>query len=312
MPLFRYSESPSVQSVLFEKMLWASKVKESQEGPEETFKKRDYSRALVSPEPPEYLRLRVEVFADDFRGMRIHRLEPKSKVPSLRVLFLHGGSYVLNATRPHWRFLANLVESTGCGIVAPDYPLAPEHTYADAYRILLAYCAELENKRASGERLVFMGDSAGGGLCLGLAMALRDDGLALPASLVLLSPWLDVTMSNPHIEVLDPEDPFLNVEALKKAGRAWAKGANPRKPWISPLYGNLHGLPEMHLFMGTKDVLAADARRFRGLCLAAKARLSFYEYDNMVHDWMLLDFKEAKLAAGRIAEIIKSYELTDS
>ncbi|TXT48768.1 MAG: alpha/beta hydrolase fold-3 domain-containing protein [Spirochaetes bacterium] len=244
--------------------------------------------------------------------MRIHRLEPKSKIPGLKVFFLHGGSYVINATRPHWRFLANLVESTGCGVVAPDYPLAPRHSYAEAYQALVGYYRAFHKALEEGQTVVMMGDSAGGGLCLGLSMALRDEGLDLPLGLVLLSPWLDVTMSNPHIEVLDPTDPFLNVQALKNAGLAWAGGANPRKPWISPLYGNLSGLPPMHLFIGTKDVLAADARRFRGLCLAAKADLAFYEFDNMVHDWMLLDFKEAKLAAQRIAEIIKSYELTDS
>ncbi len=64
----------------------------------------------------------------------------------------------------------------------------------------------------------------------------------------------------------------------------------------------------MHLFIGTKDVLIADARRFRGFCIEAKADLSFYEYENMVHDWMLLEFKEGKLAAGRIAAIVRSYE----
>jgi acetyl esterase/lipase len=301
-----------VQSLLFEKMLWASKVKESQESPAVEFKRRDYSHAIVSPEPPEHLKLRIEVFSEDFQGMKIHRLEPKSKIPRHKVFFLHGGSYVLNATRPHWRFLANLVESTGCGVIAPDYPLAPLHTYAEAYQALVGYYRVFDEARREGETVVMMGDSAGGGLCLGLCMALRDERLALPSGLVLLSPWLDVTMSNPHIEVLDPTDPFLNVQALKNAGLAWAGGANPRKPWISPLYGNLAGLPAMHLFIGTKDVLAADARRFRGLCLAAKADLSFYEYDNMVHDWMLLDFKEAKMAAQRIAEIVKSYELTDS
>jgi acetyl esterase/lipase len=293
-------------------MLWASKVKESQESPAVEFKRRDYSHAIVSPEPPEHLKLRVEVFSEDFQGMKIHRLEPKSKIPRLKVFFLHGGSYVLNATRPHWRFLANLVESTGCGVIAPDYPLAPRHTYAEAYQALVSYYRVFDEARREGETVVMMGDSAGGGLTLGLCMALRDERLALPSSLVLLSPWLDVTMSNPHIEVLDPTDPFLNVQALKNAGLAWAGGANPRKPWISPLYGNLLGLPPMHLFIGTKDVLAADARRFRGLCLASKANLFFYEYENMVHDWMLLDFKEAKMAAQRIAEIVKSCELTDS
>ncbi|MDX9783351.1 MAG: alpha/beta hydrolase [Spirochaetia bacterium] len=307
MKLFRYAEPPSVQSLIFEKILWAARIKESSVPPALEFKKRDYAKAIISPTPPEYLKLRVEIRSESFMSMKVHCLEPRDTVPRVTVLFLHGGSYLYNATRPHWRFLANLVESSGCRVLAPDYPLAPEHSYADAYRLLLPYYKKLSRKLAS-ETFILMGDSAGGGLSLGLAMAARDEGLKPSAAVLLLCPWLDVSMSNPHIESIDPEDPFLNVQALKAAGQAWAAGANPRKPWISPLYGRLTELPPMHLFIGTKDILIADSRRFRGFCLAAKAELSFYEYENMVHDWMLLEFKEGKLAAQRIAAIVRSYD----
>lgn len=311
MKLFRYTEAPSIQSIIFEKILWASKIKASSVSPTLKFDKRDYSKALISPAPPEYLRLRVEIRSESFGAMKIFCLEPKDTVPCVTVLFFHGGSYVYNATRPHWRFLTSLVELSGCRVIAPDYPLAPAHIYADAYRILLRYWKYLSESRASDSLLV-MGDSAGGGLGLGLAMAVRDEGLKAASALILLSPWLDVTMSNPHIEVIDPEDPFLNIQALRAAGRAWAGGANPRKPWVSPLYGELEGLPPLHLFIGTKDILVADARRFRGLCLAAKADLSFYEYENMVHDWMLLEFKEGKLAAARVAAIVRGFDSRDA
>ncbi len=307
MKLFRYAEAPSIQSIIFEKILWAAKVKSINARPAPEFNKRDYSKALISPTPPEYLKLRIRIGSYDYKTMKIHCLEPKDTEPCMTVLFLHGGSYLYNATRPHWRFLASLVEISGCRVLAPDYPLAPEHNYADAYRLLLPYFKKLSRQVAPGT-LILMGDSAGGGLSLGLAMAARDERLKPATAVVLLSPWLDVTMSNSYIESIDPEDPFLNVQALKAAGQAWAAGANPRKPWISPLYGSMEGLPPMHLFIGTKDVLIADARRFRGFCIEAKADLSFYEYENMVHDWMLLEFKEGKLAAGRIAAIVRSYE----
>jgi len=235
--------------------------------------------------------------------MPVHVLEPRDMNPALTVLFLHGGAYVMNATRPHWRFLASLVENTGCRVVAPDYPLVPASCYADAYPLLKGLYRHLVADAPSAP-LLLMGDSAGGGLALGLAMAVRDEGQALPAGILLLSPWLDVTMSNHHIDEIDPHDPFLNVEGLKRAGLAWARGANPRKPWISPIYGVLAGLPPLHLFIGTKDVLVADARRFRGLCIASGADLCFYEFENMVHDWMLLDFKEAKMAMEQIAGIL--------
>jgi len=301
--IFRYTETPSVNSLLFEKMLWAAKVKKSQEGETPSFRARDYSKSIASPSPPEHHRLRVDIARRESSGRAVHILSPKSGIGSSLVLFLHGGSYIVNATRPHWKFLVHLVEKAGCSILAPDYPLAPEYCYSDAYTMLIELYRDLLGI-SPRPNIALMGDSAGGGLALGLAEMIRDEKMTQPKAVIMLSPWLDVTMSNPHIEEIDREDPFLNIKALIRAGASWARGANPRKPLISPLYGNLAGLPPMHLFIGTKDILAADCRRFRGLCMAARARLAYYEFENMVHDWMLLDFKEARAAAGQIAAIV--------
>ena len=301
--IFRYSEAPSVNSILLEKMLWAAKVKTSQDSVARKFRVGDYSKSISSPNPPEYLRRRINLSKTECAGRSVHRISPKTNEGAAVVLFLHGGSYIINATRPHWRFLTGLAEHAGCAVIAPDYPLAPTHYYADAYLML----TELYRQLAFGEehrKIILMGDSAGGGLALGLSMMLRDEKMPPPEAIVLLSPWLDVTMSNPHIEEIDAMDPFLNVGALVRAGQSWARGANPRKPLISPIYGQLENLPPLHLFIGTKDILAADCRRFRGLCMAAKARLAYYEFEGMVHDWMLLDFKEAKMAAKQIAAIV--------
>ncbi|MCE1196722.1 alpha/beta hydrolase [bacterium] len=352
--IFRYTEAPSFNSLVYEKMLWAAKVKDSQEPKPANFKVRDYSRGIRSPAPPEHLGRRFHVSRFEVAGRYAHEIAPKpgpalpatfaanilkgasligaasGTAPDLdpcdpdtvsaieepscpdvaedfggspTVLFLHGGSYVVNATHPHWRFLAKLVEKTGCRVVAPDYPLAPEHCYADAYRMLRRlYLTLLE--RQPRPKIVLMGDSAGGGLALGFAMYLRDEGLPPPETLVLLSPWLDITMSNPRIAAIDREDPFLNREALVVAGESWARGANPRKPLLSPLYGAFDDLPTMHLFIGTKDILAADCRRFRDACQEKGARLAYYEFEHMVHDWMLLDFKEAKIAMAQVAAIV--------
>lgn len=352
--IFRYTEAPSFNSLVYEKILWAAKVKDSQEPKPANFKVRDYSRGIRSPEPPEHLSLRFHISRFQVDGHNVHEIAPRpgSTLPGAlaasilkgaslmgastgtappidpcdtgtpaaavepscedgagegegnpTLLFLHGGSYVINATHPHWRFLAKLVERTGCRVVAPDYPLAPGHCYADAYRMLRGLYKVLLG-REPRPKIVLMGDSAGGGLALGLAMLIRDEGLPPPETLVMLSPWLDITMSNPRIAAIDREDPFLNRDALIKAGESWARGANPRKPFISPLYGTFGGLPTMHLFIGTRDILVADCRRFRDACQTAGARLAYYEFERMVHDWILLDFKEARIAFAQVAAIV--------
>lgn len=307
--IFRYTEAPSVNSLLYERILWAVKVKDSQEAEKPNFRARDYTKGLYSPNPPERLRSRVDISRGEFAGRAVHILSPKGAEGAPQegaaplALYLHGGSYVANATYPHWRFLAGLVEKSKRRVVAPDYPLAPDYSYADAYRMLLPLYCELIAAEPR-PKIILAGDSAGGGLALGLALSIRDEKIPQPEAIVMLSPWLDVTMSNPYIVEIDREDPFLNVKALVRAGVSWARGANPRKPAISPLYGNFDNLPPMHLFIGTKDVLIADCRRFRGLCLASRARLTYYEFENMIHDWMLLDFKEARMAADQIAAIL--------
>jgi epsilon-lactone hydrolase len=304
--VYRYAETPSAKSLLYYNLLWKAKVKQSQEPGEPNLKKRDYSRSLASPGPPDALRSRFDVASRSCGDMAVHVLNPKSWTGHPIVLYLHGGSYVVEATRQHWKFLADLVEATSCSMVVPDYPLAPKHDYAEAYRSLIALYRSLLEDSGSCE-ILFAGDSAGGGLALGLAMAAKHLGLPLPASIVLLSPWLDVTLDNPQIGAIDPKDPFLNLDALRQAGAFWAGGANPRKPWISPIYGDLAGLPPLHLFIGSKDLLVADARRFQALCSAAGANLAYYEFENMVHDWMLLDFKEARIARRMIADIVASF-----
>ena len=303
---YRYAEAPSAKSLLYYNLLWKAKVKQSQEPGPPNLKKRDYSVGLASPRPPEALYKQVAIEKKICGDMAVHVLDPKSWKGHPKVLFLHGGSYVVETTRQHWKFLAGLVETTSCSMIVPDYPLAPKHNYADAYRSLITLYKSILEDTGSCE-ILFAGDSAGGGLALGLTLAAKHLGLPLPASVILLSPWLDVTLDNPDIRTIDLEDPFLNVDALRQAGASWAGGANPRKPWISPIFGDLAGLPPLHLFIGTKDLLVADARRFQNLCRAAGADLAYYEFKSMVHDWMFLGFREAQTATRMIANIVSSF-----
>lgn len=258
----------------------------------------------MSPSPPDYLRLRVDIRKDDAGGREVHSISPREGGNGKTVLYLHGGSYVMGFSRQHWRFLANLAEKSGARIVAPDYPLAPESGWGAAYRMLWDLYVKM-TESADPRDIALMGDSAGGGLALGFAMLLRDERRPLPSSVVMLSPWLDITLENRNIREVDPSDPFLNIEALRKAGRVWARGSNPRKPLISPIYGSFSGLPPMHLFVGTKDIMISDCRKLNGLCMAEKVPLAYYEYENMLHVWMLMPMKEAGQALGQIAAIVR-------
>ncbi len=109
-----------------------------------------------------------------------------------------------------------------------------------------------------------MGDSAGGGLALALAQKLKKDGMTQPQQIILLSPWLDVTMTNPEFKDREAGDPMLDIEGSQMAGKAYAGRLNTKNYLVSPMYGDLTGLAKISLFTSGKDMLIADVRKFRG------------------------------------------------
>jgi acetyl esterase/lipase len=149
-----------------------------------------------------------------------------------------------------------------------------------------------------------MGDSSGGGISLALSQRLREDGQPQPGHVILLSPWLDATLSNPDIPAIDKIDPFLGVEGLKYGGEVYARDVDPRSYLVSPVYGNLKGLAPITLFIGTRDILWPDCRRLRDRAREEGVALDYREYDGMVHDWMLGPLPEAKRAIREIVEKI--------
>lgn len=266
------------------------------------FGKFDFYKCL---EPPKTLRTKCKVETRTIRGRNVFTLTPKQNNSGKHILYLHGGAYVQNFVRQHWTFLGALAESLHCSITAPDYPLAPKHTYKDAFEMVVPLYKELI-QTVHPANLIVMGDSAGGGFALALAQFMRTENLPQPAQLFLLSPWLDITMKNPAIQEIDPLDPFLGIEGLQKAGRLYAGNTDPDSYLLSPINGPLEGLAAVYLFIGTRDILVADARRLRALMRERSLPLHYYEYEDMIHVWMLLNFPESKKAREEIVGLIKS------
>src|SRR5690606_3466899 len=115
--------------------------------------------------------------------------------------------------------------------------------------------------------IVFMGNSAGGGLALGFAQKLRNENRTQPqpSQLILISPWLDITLSNPDIRMVDKKDKLLSIKGLRMAAKAYASSVDGNDFRVSPIYGDFSGLGKISLFIGTNDLFVADARKFKGL-----------------------------------------------
>ncbi|MDD4223642.1 MAG: alpha/beta hydrolase [Candidatus Cloacimonetes bacterium] len=249
---------------------------------------------------PGSLAQTCEVKVSICRQRRVWTLSPKNGRSGTLVLFLHGGAYFANLTRLHWRLVEKLLQSTGATFIVPDYPLAPAACCEDAYQFLEAAFARLIAENPS-KSLVFMGDSAGGGLALGFAQKLRNEGGRQPEEIILFSPWLDVTMDNPDLARYDRKDKILSIRDLKTAGKAFAGDLEATDFRLSPIYGDLNGLGRIAIFTGTHDFLHPDALKFRRMADEQGIGIRFYEYPGMFHDWVLISgLKESRDVIGKV------------
>ncbi len=183
------------------------------------------------------------------------------------VLYLHGGAFCIGSPATHRALTARLALVTGLPVFALDYRLAPEHRYpAGLDDALAAYHAlSAEGAEAGVSRPVILaGDSAGGGLALSAALALRDLGSPLPAALVLLSPWVDLALRDASAAAEPPGEAMLSVAwahacAAQYLGDATMADDLRTSPLVSPLFADLHGLPPTLIQVGTDELLHGQA-----------------------------------------------------
>lgn len=246
--------------------------------------------------PPWALRRRYSVSCRTVAGFPCYTVAPRPERESgAVVVYLHGGSFFREISRWHWRFIGRLA-AAGHRVEVPIYPLAPRYTYRDAgpyltevYRDVLAAC--------DPGRLVLAGDSAGGTLALTLTQSLPAVGLPRPARLILLSPCLDMRLSNPEIDRVEKLDPWLARPGLLEAGRVWAGGDDLGRPELSPINGPADRLPPTDIFMGTHDILHPDARLFAA---RAGSAVRLTEVAGAFHVYPLVPVPEAAPAVRAI------------
>ncbi len=231
-------------------------------------------------------------------------ISPKNNKSEKVILYLHGGAYINNIVKFQWDMMEEIARKTNIKIVVPDYPLSPESTYIDVYSFLESVYNDLLTQTKS-ENIILLGDSAGGGLSLGLAQKLQKEKKAGPSQMILISPWLDVTMSDPDVQKIDPFDKLLSIKALVWAGKVYAGKQSTQDPLISPIYGDLKGLGKISIFIGTHDVLHSDSVRLKKNLETNKIPFNYFEYPNMFHVWpAIVGMKESDSAIEQISNLV--------
>lgn len=205
---------------------------------------------------PAGMRERYDVVEDDVDGAVVLTLTPRDGATGQQLVHTHGGSYVHPLAAEHWWLLDRMTRGSGVTLTLPLYRLAPESGVDAAYAML----GRVYRLRLDRGPVTLAGDSSGGGLALGQALAYRDAGLPPPRQVILIGPWVDIAGRHPAIRALQAQDPSLRLDKLVACGRLWARDHDDRDPWVSPLFADLAGLPPVHTFQGGHDLLAADAQ----------------------------------------------------
>ena len=214
--------------------------------------------------------------------------------------------------RNKYRSFAGLYNEIGGGInvFTPDYRVAPQDPYPAALEDAVDAWNWLLKSGCVPEKIVVAGDSAGGGLALGLCLYLKDHGMALPEGLILMSPWTDLTASGESYETNFTKDPlFGNTKESMIYNRDYVGDEDPRNPYISPLFGSYEGFPPMLIQVGSIEMLLSDSVSLAKKAKEAgvKVRLSIYE--GMFHvfqmgELMLQESKKAWEEAGKFLRVL--------
>lgn len=235
---------------------------------------------------------RMEVYS--YNG----RLNENSK---RKILYIHGGSFVEEANKYQIKFAQTIAKKTDSTLIFPVYPLVPRGNYKIMYKKI----EKLYNKLSENtEEIILLGDSAGGGFILSFAMYLRDNNMKQPSHIVMLSPWVDISMTNPKIYEDAKKDHMCGVDGTRYEGKLWASGLNDKDPLVSPIYGTFNDLGIMTIITGGNEILNSECHRFDKLLNENKIKHNFIEYKAQGHDFACFPTKEGKLATLDICNII--------
>jgi epsilon-lactone hydrolase len=177
------------------------------------------------------------------------------------ILYFHGGVYVIGTAVASVPLVSELVRRTGTRAITVDYRLGPEHPYPAAVEDAQAAYEGLLAQGIDPAQIALAGESAGGGLVVATMLALHEAGRPLPSAGFLMSPYADLTLSGETLTEKQALDPVLTPVGLRVRVPDYLAGADPANPLVSPIFGDLRGLPPLLIQVGSHEILLSDALR---------------------------------------------------
>lgn len=225
------------------------------------------------------------------------------------ILYFHGGVYVIGYAAATVPLVGDLVRRTGTRAITLEYRLAPEHPYPAAVEDARAAYEGLLAQGIAPGQIALAGESAGGGLAVALLLALREAGVPLPACGYLMSPYVDLTLSGETLAAKREVDPLLTPEGLRTRVPDYVGEADAADPYISPIFGDLRGLPPLLVQVGSHEVLLSDAVGLAGRAAICDVPVTLEVTPGVPHVFQayagFLD--EAGAALDRAADFLKAH-----
>lgn len=216
-------------------------------------------------------------------GVRCERVVPQGALDTRAILYLHGGAYTAGSPRSHRPLVARLAEAARANAVAADYRLGPEHRFPAAVEDAVAvYRALLAGGTEPGQ-IVVAGDSAGGGLTLALALAMKAEGLAQPAGYFVISPWADLTQSGASYAAKADSDPMISKDGLDSNALAYLGGLDAHDPLASPVFGDFTGVAPVLIQTGSEEALLSDSITMADVLAHARVEVRLEVWPEMIH-----------------------------
>ena len=229
---------------------------------------------------------------------------PKDKA----ILYFHGGGFRIGSVTSHRDLIARIALGSGCRVLAINYRLAPEHRFPAALDDALAAYGWMLDRGLMPANIAFAGDSAGGNLALAAMLGLRERGLPLPISAVLMSPWTDLAATGASYVTRAEADPIHQRPMILALAKNYLGGQGDScDPLVSPLYADLTGLPPLLIQVGDRETVLDDSVMFADRARGAGIDVTLEVWDCMIHVFQMFELPEARQAIASIAGFLNRH-----
>lgn len=265
-------------------------------------------RAVANLEPyekPDSVKMDIPYYDTYEHGMQVYHFNEETFTDTM-IIYYPGGGYLNNPLKYHWNIINKLSQETDCPVLMPVYPKVPNYTCLESYEIVMKFYLDVV-KNENIKKVIFIGDSSGGGMSLTMAQQIRDNHpeVLQPAELILLSPWIDLSSDNEEIALIDPDDPMLDEYGLVELGERWAGDLDLHDPLVSPIYGTFENLGHITMFASTRDILCPDSVKFSEMLNEQGIEHIFVCEEGLNHPYTLFPIPEAADAREIMVKVIK-------